>query len=295
MSESSSTTTTLTETTTPTDQQQQLPNTNTTTEIFTQPIPLPLIDGVTFHEFNESNDGSQSLLENIIKLVEKDLSEPYSCFTYRYFVHGYPKLTIVATSNEDGKLLGVIVGKADRDNKRKRLRGYIAMLAVEESWRKRGIGRALALREIETMRQIQCDEVVLETELSNTTALAFYTKLGFTKTKRLSKYYLNGGDAFRLKVWFTLPSWAIDSNNNNINNNFDGAATIMDAQSTTTNNNLTTNEEVNSLDKSTPETSATNNNNNTVDQKQSSTTNQKSNPSNKSNNGSKNKKTGKKG
>jgi len=28
-------------------------------------------------------------LKDIIALVERDLSEPYSCFTYRYFVHGF--------------------------------------------------------------------------------------------------------------------------------------------------------------------------------------------------------------
>lgn len=45
-------------------------------------------------------------------------------------------------------------------------------------------------------------QVVLETEVTNGGALNLYTKLGFSKNERLMKYYLNGVDAFRLKLWF---------------------------------------------------------------------------------------------
>lgn len=37
--------------------------------------------------------------------------------------------------------------------------------------------------------------------MSNKGALRLYGNLGFAKDKRLAKYYLNGGDAFRLKLW----------------------------------------------------------------------------------------------
>lgn len=37
--------------------------------------------------------------------------------------------------------------------------------------------------------------------MSNLGALALYEKLGFIKDEKLSRYYLNGGDAFRLKLW----------------------------------------------------------------------------------------------
>jgi hypothetical protein len=38
-------------------------------------------------------------------------------------------------------------------------------------------------------------------QASNKKALALYAKLGFSKEERLARYYLNGGDAFRLKLW----------------------------------------------------------------------------------------------
>jgi ribosomal protein S18 acetylase RimI-like enzyme len=49
------------------------------------------------------------------------------------------------------------------------------------------------------MPRLQC---VLEAEASNTKAIALYESLGFFRDKRLEKYYLNGGDAYRLKKWF---------------------------------------------------------------------------------------------
>ncbi len=45
------------------------------------------------------------------------------------------------------------------------------------------------------------DEVVLETEVTNKAALQLYERLGFVRDKRLFRYYLNGVDALRLKLW----------------------------------------------------------------------------------------------
>lgn len=42
------------------------------------------------------------------------------------------------------------------------------------------------------------DEVVLETEYDNASALALYEALGFVREKRLHRFYSNGKDAFRL-------------------------------------------------------------------------------------------------
>ena len=44
------------------------------------------------------------------------------------------------------------------------------------------------------------DEAVLEAEASNGAALRAYEGLGFLRDKRLLRYYLNGADAFRLKL-----------------------------------------------------------------------------------------------
>ena len=56
-------------------------------------------------------------------------------------------------------------------------------------------------RAIEAMDCQGCDEVVLETEITNLPALRLYERLGFVRDERLFQYYLNGVDAFRLKLW----------------------------------------------------------------------------------------------
>lgn len=43
-----------------------------------------------FETFSNEND-----LEPIIKLVENDLSEPYSIYTYRFFIYDFPRMCIM--------------------------------------------------------------------------------------------------------------------------------------------------------------------------------------------------------
>ena len=52
------------------------------------------------------------------------------------------------------------------------------------------------------MKQSGADEVILETEITNTAALRLYENIGFLRDKRLAAYYLNGNDAFKLKLMF---------------------------------------------------------------------------------------------
>lgn len=77
-------------------------------------------------------------------------------------------------------------------------RGYIAMLAVSASYRNHGIATTLVRRAIEAMIAREADEVVLETEVSNTAAMKLYERLGFLRSKKLHRYYLNGNTAYRL-------------------------------------------------------------------------------------------------
>ena len=153
-------------------------------------------DGVEWCEY----EGEVNLPE-VMRLVDDDLSEPYSIFTYRYFVKNWPSLCLLAKI--EGETVACVVSKAEVENSQlvageTCYRGYIAMLAVNNTYRRSGIGTALVCRSIERMRAMGCAEVILETETTNTIALSLYEKLGFARDERLFKYYLNGADAFRL-------------------------------------------------------------------------------------------------
>merc|ERR1712098_835565 len=70
----------------------------------------------------------------IMRLIQKDLSEPYSIYTYRYFIHNWPNLCFLAMAAPQ-QCVGAIVCKLDLHKKVSR-RGYIAMLAVDSNFRK---------------------------------------------------------------------------------------------------------------------------------------------------------------
>uniref|UniRef100_A0A3Q7I8C3 N-acetyltransferase domain-containing protein n=3 Tax=Solanum TaxID=4107 RepID=A0A3Q7I8C3_SOLLC len=142
--------------------------------------------------------GGEHHLPLIMNLVDEELSEPYSIFTYRYFVYLWPQLSFMAFHK--GKCVGTVVCKMGEH--RGTFRGYIAMLVVLKPYRGKGIATELVTRSIKVMMESGCEEVTLEAEVTNKGALALYGRLGFIRAKRLFRYYLNGVDAFRLKLLF---------------------------------------------------------------------------------------------
>ncbi|WCJ40237.1 N-alpha-acetyltransferase 30 [Euphorbia peplus] len=143
--------------------------------------------------------GGEHHLPLIMGLVDQELSEPYSIFTYRYFVYLWPQLSFLAFHR--GKCVGTVVCKMG-EHRNTTFRGYIAMLVVIKPYRGKGIATELVTRCIKVMMESGCEEVTLEAEVTNKGALALYGRLGFIKAKRLFRYYLNGVDAFRLKLLF---------------------------------------------------------------------------------------------
>eukprot|EP00270_Netrium_digitus_P000524 TRINITY_DN1057_c0_g1_i1.p1 TRINITY_DN1057_c0_g1~~TRINITY_DN1057_c0_g1_i1.p1 ORF type:complete len:296 (+),score=64.89 TRINITY_DN1057_c0_g1_i1:3-890(+) len=154
------------------------------------------IEGLKYVQFRSEED-----LPAIMSLIDRDLSEPYSIFTYRYFISQWPQLCYMAVAG--GECVGAIVCKMDND--KRLMRGYIAMLVVSRPFRSHGIATELVTRCVAAMRESGCQEVALEAEVTNKGALALYGNLGFLRSKLLHRYYLNGVDAFRLKLQFPSP------------------------------------------------------------------------------------------
>lgn len=114
------------------------------------------------HSINNNNDNDQKesnetnieyleyenelQMPDIIRLIQKDLSEPYSIYTYRYFIHNWPKLCFLAMCGT--KCVGAIVCKLDIHRQIIK-RGYIAMLAVDKEYRKLKIGTNLVQKAIQ--------------------------------------------------------------------------------------------------------------------------------------------------
>ncbi|CAF0800940.1 unnamed protein product [Adineta steineri] len=150
---------------------------------------------IYFHSYQ-----SEKEMSSIMSLISGTLSEPYSIYTYRYFIHNWPDLCFLCSNRDTNELIGAIVSKLDLHKKVLR-RGYIAMLAINKEYRRKKIASKLVLMSIREMIKRGCDEIVLEAEVTNDAALNLYENLGFLREKRLYRYYLNGVDAYRLKLW----------------------------------------------------------------------------------------------
>ncbi|KAG1659543.1 hypothetical protein FOA52_016166 [Chlamydomonas sp. UWO 241] len=147
--------------------------------------------GIQYRAYRDEVD-----LPVVMALIDADLSEPYTIYTYRYFLHSWPKLCYLAYDGD--RAFGVVISKMDMH--KDRMRGYVAMLVVDKAYRGKGAGSELAKMAIQEMIRDGCDEVVLEAEVVNTGALKLYQALGFVRDKRLHRYYLNGMDAYRLRL-----------------------------------------------------------------------------------------------
>jgi peptide alpha-N-acetyltransferase len=100
------------------------------------------------------------------------------------------KVDLEEETDEDGKLVTVQTG-------------YIGMLAVNETHRRLGIGTCLITKVLKRMQIMGCASVTLETEVSNRAAQKLYQgSFGFMREELLVRYYLNWGDAYRLRLWF---------------------------------------------------------------------------------------------
>src|SRR5436305_3321225 len=102
--------------------------------------------------------------------------------------------------DEQNVLAGVVVSKLER-HRGGPLRGYIAMLATKREHRGKGIATTLVSKAIDAMIEQDADEIALETEETNTAAMKLYERLGFLRSKKLHRYYLNGNSAYRLVLY----------------------------------------------------------------------------------------------
>lgn len=75
------------------------------------------------------------------------------------------------------------------------------MLATRSSHRGQGIASRLVHMAVTAMITAGANEIALETEVDNIPSLRIYENLGFLRTKRLHRYYLNGNTAFRLVLY----------------------------------------------------------------------------------------------
>lgn len=152
-------------------------------------------DGLRYHSFDPR---SKDQFDAISQMIDQNLSEPYSIYVYWFFFHKWPQYCILVSDHDTHQIIGVIISKAEQ-HREVRMRGYIGMLVILPEYRGRKIATKLVRLTIAKMIEWDdVDEIMLETEVINEAALKLYELLGFLRTKRLYRYYLNTHDAYRL-------------------------------------------------------------------------------------------------
>ena len=99
--------------------------------------------------------------------------------------------SLVAES--DGEIEGFALGYVDPTDV-----AHVVTLYVHPSARRRGLGKRLLEGLLEALAEVGAKHAVLEVDVRNSGAIAFYRRLGFRKTSRIPSYYGSGLDAFEM-------------------------------------------------------------------------------------------------
>jgi ribosomal-protein-alanine N-acetyltransferase len=140
-------------------------------------------------------------ISQIININIQTLPEHYPYIFYLDHLENYNKAFYVAEA--DGQIVGYIMPRIEwglsllRSFPKFVRKGHVVSIAVLEPFRKRGIGKSLMEKSMNSMKEdFKAEEVYLEVRISNEPAINLYKKLGFSIIKTLSYYYADGEDAY---------------------------------------------------------------------------------------------------
>ncbi len=127
-------------------------------------------------------------LEQIMRI--ENAAFPVDAFPeseFRRLHAAYPREFLVAEVS--GGVAGYVAGSVVGD------RGEIESIAVDQTFRGRGLGFMLARRLVGRFQQLGLRTCRLEVRPANAAAIDLYERLGFRVVRLLPSYYEDGGDA----------------------------------------------------------------------------------------------------
>jgi ribosomal protein S18 acetylase RimI-like enzyme len=143
---------------------------------------------------NQKYETAKETLERILE-YSNNLPIPFRFFK-KDFVNGLSKYQLI----NDPLIIGYIMCRLESgisSFKFKWVRkGHIVSIAVDEPFRKQGIGEALLSRALKEMEKENISEQVLEVRTTNYEAINIYQKFDFEIVKTLKRYYYDGADAY---------------------------------------------------------------------------------------------------
>ena len=130
-------------------------------------------------------------IPNVIKVVTDSLGESYPPSLYLTVHNLWSEGFIVLV--EDGKIVGFVAAVPSGDKLAR-----ILMLAVLSGRRRRAYGSRLMNELYVNCSRNGMDTIMLEVRKSNSSAIAFYERHGFSIYGEIKKFYSNGEDAYKM-------------------------------------------------------------------------------------------------
>jgi ribosomal-protein-alanine acetyltransferase len=148
-------------------------------------------------------------LRAVMEIERKAFPDAWDENWFIFFFQSNPSGFIIAVDDKDEVVGYAIVGmEAEAEDawlytEESRVppeRGHLLNIAVDEKWRRNGIGTMLLEAAIRYVLEHGVDELWLEVQAINAGAREFYALKGFKNTgKRLRNYYPDGGDAIVMR------------------------------------------------------------------------------------------------
>ncbi len=154
-------------------------------------VPMEgIFDVITICPMNEND------LDQVLAIENASFPSPWSKALFLSELNSPNSFPFVAVDSIAG-VVGFICPMQVIDE------GHILDVAVDPSFRGKGIGRLLVEKVLDECRIRGAEYVSLEVRTSNSKALSLYRQLGFIVTGRRKGYYENGEDALMMEYIFS--------------------------------------------------------------------------------------------
>ena len=131
----------------------------------------------------------------VFRIEKVSFPQPWPYRAFERFL-GSPGFLVADVGDEASEVAGYVVANSERQ--RGRPVGHVKDIAVDPTYRGRGIGATLLERALDTMRHQRVGAVKLEVRESNDPALALYRRYGFVHRRTARGYYADGENALVL-------------------------------------------------------------------------------------------------
>jgi len=138
-------------------------------------------------------------LDGVVSINRICLPENYASYFFMDIFNTLPETFVVAEAQ--GLVIGYIMcrmehGFSDLRKLRFAKKGHIISVAVMPNYRNQGIASSLVEQALSGLSALDADECYLEVRINNDPAINLYKKIGFEITRRISRYYYDGSDAY---------------------------------------------------------------------------------------------------